>query len=202
MPHVGNRLATLFFQHRGKAVDKWEQYLGIYERELAPFLETNQAVRLLEIGVQNGGSLELWSEYLPAGSEIVGIDIDPKVGSLTFNGSVQAHVVDATDEWKIAALLGGRLFDVIIDDGSHVSSDVIATFKLLFGRLAFGGKYIIEDLHASYWPSFGGGLHVGASAIEFLKGLVDALNADYLDQTDALPEELRRYAPSLACVAF
>jgi GT2 family glycosyltransferase/SAM-dependent methyltransferase len=206
MANSDNRLAELFFEHRGKTIDKWEQYLAIYARELAPFLAANQPIRLLEIGVQNGGSLELWSKYLPAGSEIVGIDIDPKVGSLTFEGSIRAYVGDGTDRAQVAKLLGSAMFDVIIDDGSHTSSDIVAAFRSLFDRLAFGGKFIVEDLHASYWPSFGGGLRVGSAAIEYLKGLVDALNADHLAQAVPLSDddmaELRRFAPSLARVAF
>ncbi len=202
MPDADNRLATLFFQHRGRTIDKWEHYLGIYERELAPVLASRRPIRLLEIGVQNGGSLELWADYLPMGSEIIGLDIDPKVGDLRFKGSIEAHVTDATDQSKVAALLGARMFDVIVDDGSHISAQIVGAFKFLFDHLAFGGKYIIEDLHASYWPALGGGLRFGASAIEFLKNLIDALNADHLDRSDTLAEEIQRYAPYLARVAF
>jgi hypothetical protein len=64
------QLNDLFFEHDAKRVDKWEQYLGTYQSELAPFVERGTPVRLLEIGVQNGGSLELWANYLPTGSVI------------------------------------------------------------------------------------------------------------------------------------
>lgn len=36
-------------------------------------------------------------------------------------------------------------YDVIIDDGSHLNSDVIKTFELMFPLLNDGGIYIIED---------------------------------------------------------
>ena len=66
------RLVALFFAHQGNVVDKWEQYLSIYASEFGRFLSQAQPVRLLEIGVQNGGSLDLWAKYLPTDSEIVG----------------------------------------------------------------------------------------------------------------------------------
>ena len=70
MAATSNQLAELFFEHRGKAIDKLEHYFAIYSRELAPFVASQLPVRLLEIGVQNGGSLELWPKYLPEGTEV------------------------------------------------------------------------------------------------------------------------------------
>ncbi|WP_051334358.1 glycosyltransferase [Bradyrhizobium sp. Ai1a-2] len=203
MPENYKRLVELFFGHTGKTVDKWEQYLSIYSREFAPYLESKRPVRLLEIGVQNGGSLELWGKYLPEGSEIIGIDIDPKVGNLTFEGAISAFVVDATDNSKLADALGDRQFDIVVDDGSHISNDIITTFKLLFDRLAPGGKYIIEDLHASYWGSHGGGYRFGTSAMEFFKNLVDALNADHFQNVGgAEVPELLQFNRYLAGITF
>ena len=49
-------------------------------------------------------------------------------------------------------------YDLIIDDGSHVSKDIITSFARYFPLLKSGGMYIIEDLHASYWKVWGGGL--------------------------------------------
>ena len=45
----------------GKVSDKWESYLEYYDTLLAP--RRNLPVSLLEIGVQNGGSLETWAAY-------------------------------------------------------------------------------------------------------------------------------------------
>ena len=62
MAATGDQLVDLFFEHRGKTIDKWEHYLSIYAREFAPFFALRRPIRLLEIGVQNGGSLELWAK--------------------------------------------------------------------------------------------------------------------------------------------
>ena len=67
----------MFIEHEDYASDKWEHYLPIYEVVFSRSTALGQPIRLLEIGVQNGGSLQVWSKYLPEGSTIVGIDIDP-----------------------------------------------------------------------------------------------------------------------------
>ena len=186
-----NQLAELFFSSEGKVSDKWEQFLAIYDLELKSFVDGNQPVRLLEIGVQNGGSLELWSAYLPPGSTIVGLDIDPAVEALRFEGDVRAHCVDVNDIRRIEEALGDQTFDIVIDDGSHRSSDIIAAFQILFSKIRPGGKYIVEDLHASYWASHEGGFRLASSAIEHFKNLVDALNADHFQPDPRLSDETR-----------
>ncbi|MDP4026001.1 class I SAM-dependent methyltransferase [Methylobacterium sp. NEAU 140] len=180
-------LSQIFFTKTGKSVTKWEQYLSMYEVELAPYILRNTPMNLLEIGVQNGGSLEIWSEYLPEGSYITGIDIDPQVRDLKFeNANVRAFVQDATDENGIDNLLQHQDFDIIIDDGSHICSHVKNTFKILFRRLKPGGKYIIEDLHTSYFESFEGGYLKPGSSLEWIKSFVDILNFDYFQNDPSL----------------
>jgi SAM-dependent methyltransferase len=201
-----NTLARTFFQHDGKLSDKWEQYLSIYEIELKRFVAEAKPVRLLEIGVQNGGSLEIWSKYLPPGSTVIGVDIDPKVQNLRFEGNVQAFVADINDSEKVERLIGADPFDIVIDDGSHTSRDIIAAFKSLFSRVSPGGKYIVEDLHASYWSSHGGGLRLRSSSIEYLKDIVDALNADHFRSEDTVSTterlELQKLGKQIARVTF
>ena len=125
---------------------------------------------------------------------------------LTFEGAITVHIADVSDSSKVTTLLGSETFDVIIDDGSHVSGDVIAAFRVLYRHLAPGGKFIIEDLHASYWASHGGGFRHPASAIQYFKALVDALNIDHFEKTDELADsaidELRHFGRSLARVVF
>ena len=200
------RLTELFFSHDGKIVDKWEQYLPIYAGEFARYLSEGNPVRLLEIGVQNGGSLELWSKYLPEKSEIIGLDIDPAVEKLHFDGRVVAQIADVNDAARLQALLGSELFDIIIDDGSHQSDDIISAFRSLFDRVKPGGVFIVEDLHASYWANHQGGLRREGSAIEFFKGLVDSLAVDHFEDTttisDGVLAELQHFGRWIDRVSF
>jgi GT2 family glycosyltransferase/SAM-dependent methyltransferase len=198
-------LTSLFYANRGNISDKWEQYLAIYDAELRPWQQ--RGVSLLEIGVQNGGSMQVWAKYFGPDSNLIGLDIDERILQLDHPENVELLVVDATDSAQLSAALGDRTFDIILDDGSHFSSDISNSFRHLFSRLAPGGKYIIEDLHCSYWAEFGGGLRAQGSAIEFIKNLVDLVNFHHLepgaDLGDRLGDELQHQLRTrLARVTF
>jgi hypothetical protein len=146
----------------------------------------DQPVRLLEIGIggydkpdQGGASLRMWRDYFPQGN-ISGLDFYPKPGVAsdrikTYHGSQCSPVTIA----QILADTEGGEFDIIIDDGSHRSEDVITSFRMLFQHVAPNGWYIVEDVQTSYWPTFGGSITPTPGAhtsMEFLKGLIDGLN--------------------------
>ena len=192
--------------HEGYLIDKWEQYIGIYEAELASMVAAGQPLSLLEIGVQNGGSLQIWKKYLPPGSRLVGIDINPDCSKLELDENTTLHIADASSKKVLDGVLGDMMFDVIIDDGSHQSKDVINTYKTLFSRLRGGGKYIIEDLHTSYWTEYGGSFRGKTSSIEFLKSLVDGLNCDHFRDTGITPraeiDHLRDFGRSVSRMTF
>ena len=44
--------------------------------------------------------------------------------------------------------------DLIVDDGSHKSSDQIKTLELLREKLNPGGIYILEDTHTSFMSAY------------------------------------------------
>ncbi|AAN12661.1 methyltransferase [Mycobacterium phage Omega] len=101
--------------------------------------------RLLEIGIMHGASLRTWAEYYP-NAEIVGIDTFDK-SYLNLPNNVSVVHGDATDH-HVTAPLG--TFDIIVDDGSHLTSDQQVSFLwLYYNQLADGGIYILEDLHTS-----------------------------------------------------
>ena len=176
-----SRLSEIFIEHDGYVSDKWEQYLPAYEAVFHGFIERQRPVRLLEIGVQNGGSLQIWSKYFPRGTTIVGIDIDPACAGFVTEPNVSIWIGDASDQVALDRMLGDAEFDVIIDDGSHRSDHVVATFNTCFGRLSRGGLYVVEDLHCSYHSSHGGGFRLAGSSMEWFKGLADTLNADHFE---------------------
>ena len=58
-------------------------------------------------------------------------------------------------------------FDIIIDDGSHNSDDIVRSFCNYFNHLKDDGLYIIEDLHCSYHQQHRGGIFYPISSINF-----------------------------------
>lgn len=154
-------------------------YLREYERIFAPYRAL--PVSILEIGVQNGGSLEIWAEYFPNASIIVGCDINPKCSDLTYESpKVEVVIGDIKDQATQAKIKEhSESFDIVMDDGSHQSNDIIQTFCELFPRVKDDGIYIVEDLHASYWHEYGGGLYAPSSANAFFKALTDVCNREH-----------------------
>jgi len=185
-------LRELHLKKSGKVSDKWDSYLDIYERVLQPY--RREPVNVLEIGVQNGGSLEIWAQYFASATRIVGCDVDEKCGQLSFADSrIQVVVGDATKADTCERLRRiSQSFEVIIDDGSHRSADVLETFFLLFESLSPGGLYVIEDTHALYWPQYGGGVEKKDSASLFFKALTDILNHEHWRETLPVSKFFRR----------
>ena len=132
----------------------------------------------MEIGIQNGGSLEIWSKYFENATFLVGCDINPDCTKLQYDDArISVVVADAnTNVAQQAILKHTHEFNIIIDDGSHRSSDIIKTFSRYFDYLSDNGVFVIEDLHCSYWQEFEGGLYDPYSSISFFKCLTDIVN--------------------------
>lgn len=177
--HEQNVLLGLYEGHVGKVSDKWFSYLSAYEALFRSYRD--KPVRILEIGIQNGGSLEIWHKYFPKAEVIIGCDIDPLCANLTYDDD-RIHVVvgDANSDAiqrQITAI--SDRFDIIIDDGSHVSTDIIRSFALYYPLVVPGGLFVAEDLHCSYWEPYEGGLHAPFSSISFFKRLSDMVNYEH-----------------------
>jgi hypothetical protein len=172
-------LKDLYLNHSGYTSDKWERYLFEYDRLLND--KSSTPIRLLEVGIQNGGSLQIWADYFTKAQHIVGCDVNRQCENLQYtNNNISVVIGNATEtETKNRLTSITPKFDLIIDDGSHTSGDIIKTFFNLFPILDYSGIYIIEDLHCSYWHAFEGGLFKSTSSINFLKTLVDLINHEH-----------------------
>lgn len=184
-------LEAIFYAHKGRIAQKWHHYLEIYERHFAPLRQRPEPLRILELGVSRGGSLEIWRKYFGPQARIVGIDIDPACASRVDPENI-VMIGDQSDPAVLGAAierLGGGV-DLVIDDGSHLGRHQIPTFEYLYPRISEHGLYICEDLHCSYWPTHEGGLRREGTFAEHAKSLVDRLQGWYLEgdaQTAAMP---------------
>ncbi|MBU72042.1 class I SAM-dependent methyltransferase [Spongiibacter sp.] len=171
-------LEAIYINHEGKASDKWLSYFACYDRTFLPLRA--EAVNLLEIGVQNGGSLEIWAKYFPHAESIVGCDINEECGELQFDDDrISVVVGDATQpETRASVVEHCSEFDIIIDDGSHTSSDIVGAFLTYFSLLRDDGIFVVEDLACSYWQEYEGGLYSASSAMSFFKLLADYINRE------------------------
>ena len=261
---------SLYKTHNGLISDKWSHYPFIYDELLLPIykhaveverirqststapnsnknskFDLPQRPRMLELGTQNGGSLQIHNIYFHGLIDIIAMDIDPTVNRLVEEtelgqiSHIRIIIGNASDESVIVREFGippisqmpeikpyrvrppppdfiipdpkyeeaerlkaGKLtademfaqldnlqssseksdsirsdwFDLIIDDASHINSEVIETFKILFPYVRPGGLYVIEDSHTTFIENrFYGGYGKSHTLLAFFKSLIDRI---------------------------
>jgi hypothetical protein len=171
-------LKDLYSRHTGKLSDKWELYLSAYQQEFESYRQ--KEINFLEIGIQNGGSLQIWSEFFPIAKSLIGCDIDLNCAQLEYEDNRISVVIGDASELDTQAKIFdiSPTLDVVIDDGSHTSADIIKGFLRYFSSISDGGLYVAEDLHCSYWSEFQGGLYYPYSSMAFFKRIADVINHD------------------------
>lgn len=175
------------FDNLQHSADKWDSYFDIYERHLSPFI--GKEITLVEVGVQNGGSLEMWSKYLGPQANIIGIDIDPVCSSLTYEQSnITIEIGDQSDpHFWMNFLIEHPTIDILIDDGGHNMIQQITTLMATFDRISVPGIFICEDCHTSYNSHF---KNMDQTFIEFSKSCVELLYTDW-EEKDKIEELLK-----------
>lgn len=164
---------------------KWAHYFNIYEREFTRFRD--RPISFIEIGVYRGGSIPMWKQFFADDSTLTFIDIDP---ACIIHGEpgTNIEIGNQADPAFLAQIIEKYgPFDLILDDGSHMSADQTASFEAFWPHMNEGGLYMVEDCHTSYWPGFGGGYRNEASFIEYSKRLIDKMNSWYTDQDAMFP---------------
>lgn len=141
-PPVGATLTELAdFYKTDKGTIK-HNYTPVYSRLM--WYARNLPIDMLEIGVACGSSLKMWSAFFPDG-HITGLDVRPECKAMCRNyPRVNIEIGDA------CTYDPGKSFDFIIDDGSHVSVDIVKTFVNLWKHVKPGGLYIVEDMRCTH----------------------------------------------------
>jgi hypothetical protein len=172
-------LEELFDRGTGGRCTKWRHYFEIYERYLARFKGTDCVY--LEIGVSQGGSLDIFREYLGDGARLVGLDVNPDCRQWA-RDKVDILIGDQADSaFLTEAVIPTGPFDIIIDDGGHIPDQQLVSFLTLFASLKEGGVYLVEDTHSTFWLG-GQGSRFGINFYDFARGLVEKLSAYHVDQ--------------------
>lgn len=145
-----NDLTNLGLRYGTDKVDQYHTFLNqaytdIYYKYLN-YLR-NEEFNFLEIGVRNGQSIKMWSEFFPK-AKIIGVDIDPNCKQYE-SDNIDIHIGSQEDVDFLNSLVAKySSFRVILDDGSHINSMMIRSFKTLQHHVT--DFYIIEDLRNSY----------------------------------------------------
>jgi hypothetical protein len=120
--------------------------------------------RVLEVGVEKGGSLAIW-EYL-FGCEVLGVDIDLSkvVPACHEHYRESGRITTVQMKMPDPRIASRGPFDLIVDDGGHGFGLVKDTFDILWPTLRTRGLYVIEDWRLSRFEP--------ANTLRFLGGLV------------------------------
>lgn len=142
----------------------------MYDKLFAPLRD--KPISLLEIGINRGGSVRLWEEYFSEAS-LYAIDVRRRCMQEASNRTT-VDMVDQSDGAALRAYAEKRGdFDIIIDDGSHMTGHQILTFETLWPHLTPGGIYVVEDTKTSYNWKF---VNSEMTAVEYFQSMVHEVN--------------------------
>jgi hypothetical protein len=137
-----------YINNQGKHLSKWTWYIPAYERHFSKL--KNQSNTFLEIGVWQGGSLELWRNYFGPLTKVIGIDIDSNCAHLATQGT-NIRIGSQSDTTFLQSIVNEfGVPDIILDDGSHKAKDIIASFDFFYPLMPKNGVYFIEDVHGKW----------------------------------------------------
>ena len=128
-------------------------YAEFYEFHFNHF--KNKEIRLLEIGTWKGASIASFYYYFTK-AIIFCLDRNYKFqfqsSRINFCYCDTRSISDIKKLENLLVKKQSELFDIIIDDGSHIYSDILSNFENFFKKIKSGGFYVIEDFnHYKYF---------------------------------------------------
>ncbi len=187
-----------YYMQKGLHADKWDNYLEVYDEYFQRFLGKD-VINILEIGLFKGESLKMWDYYFDKKVNIFGIDINQECKKFE-SKNIKIFIGSQSDK-KFLEYVKSVLpkIDILIDDGGHTMKQQIYTFNMLFDHIKEDGLYVCEDVHTSYWLTYGGGYKRMGSFIEFSKKFIDKIHARYSEQKNFKVDE---YTKSIRAIHY
>jgi hypothetical protein len=187
----GNRLRDYFeAHHEGRGIWKWDHYFDMYHRHLSKFVGLD--LKLVEIGIYSGGSLEMWGSYFGPGCHVYGVDIENACKAYE-SEKVSVFIGDqeSPEFWRNFKANVGTV-DILIDDGGHTPEQQTVTLNEMLEAIRPGGVYICEDIHG-HRNSF----------INYAVGLVHALNfADHSTSEEGISSPANEVQSTIYSITF
>ncbi len=190
-----NDLEQYFKANNKLLMHKWLHYFDVYDKHFGRFRNSDAVI--LEIGVSQGGSLQMWKEYFGEGAKIYGIDVDSRCKQLEAE-NIGIFIGSQSDKNFLMEVKSQiPKIDILVDDGGHTMVQQITSFEELFDHVKDDGVYLCEDVHTSYRIKYGGGHKRGGTFIEYSKNFIDYLNAYHSEQKSLRPNHFTRSVDSV-----
>ena len=138
---TGNSLLDAFYGSERYSA-KLDSYFPIYENLLLKYADT--PVVIVEIGILDGGSLQMWKTFFGNKARIIGIEKNP--AALKFEElGFEIFIADQESETELEKVFNAiGPIDILIDDGSHTSKGQIISCLSCIKYIRDGGLVIIE----------------------------------------------------------
>ena len=151
---------------------KYKKYFRVYDNLFSKYI--NKKIVFVEIGILNGGSLQIWKKFFGNKARIIGIDLNPKCKKFEEKG-VEVFIGDQSNPkfWKYFFKKVGKV-DIILDDGGHTNKQQILTAISVVKNINNNGILVTEDTHTSYMKEFNNPNKY--SFIGFVKKCIDDIN--------------------------
>jgi len=129
----------------GRGMWKWNNALDAYQRHLGPL--AGRQLAMAEVGVQSGGSIEMWKAVLGPNMHYFGIDINNACTQFA-DANTTIMIGDQTDMgmWDSFYSTVVTELDLLIDDGGHTPEQMGMTFWRAFEHINPGGFIVTEDI--------------------------------------------------------
>jgi 23S rRNA U2552 (ribose-2'-O)-methylase RlmE/FtsJ len=190
-----NDLEKYFRQNDKRLIHKWGHYFDVYDKYFSKY--RNKEIVVLEIGVSQGGSLQMWRNYFGKDAKIYGIDINPQCKELE-EPDIKIFIGSQSDRNFLKEVRRQiPPIDILIDDGGHTMVQQIVSFEELFDYVKDDGVYLCEDLHTSYWIEYSGGHRRRGTFIEYSKNFIDYLNAYHSQQKSLMINNFTKSVDSI-----
>ena len=191
-----NPLEEYFRNNDSRLIHKWMHYFEVYHRHFERF--RGRPVVVLEFGVNQGGSLEMWRDYFGPDAKIYGVDIDPRCRQFE-DDNIRILIGDQADKEFLQR--GGRR-DRSTDRRRHrgrrapdapAEDDLPAHLPPHERRRVLPHRGHAHQLLAGY----GGGFRRRGTFMQFAKHKIDQLNAWHSKTEELQVDEFTRTTDSI-----
>jgi len=132
----------------GRGIWKWKNALEAYQTHFERYQTEATKFSIIEIGVQSGGSIDMFKAVLGANCHYYGCDINPKCTNFA-DAAATITIMDQGDanHWLNFYATVVPTVDMIVDDGGHQPHQMLTTLQQSFAHINPGGVHLVEDIH-------------------------------------------------------